>query len=121
MLLNARLVRRAVVWGIGAVAGAALLTAAPSALADPPPNCTAADLAGVTTGVSAAMSVYLFGHPDTNTFFTGLAGEPRDTVRAQVRDYLGANPQAQTDLQNIRQPVVDFRTRCGMGNPLANP
>ena len=58
MLLNTRLARRAVVGTIaaGAIAGATLLAAAPSALADPPPNCTAADLAGVAAGVSAATS-----------------------------------------------------------------
>ena len=41
MLLNTRLVHRAVVSTIAAAAGATLLAAAPSALADPPPNCTA--------------------------------------------------------------------------------
>ena len=89
MLLNARLARRAVVGviGTGAVAGA-ILVGAPSALADPPPNCTAADLAGVAAGVSAATSAYLFTHPDVNAFFTGLEGAPRDTVRTQVQNYL---------------------------------
>ena len=84
MLLTAR---RAVIGaiGAGAVAGAMVLAAAPSALADPPPNCTAADLAGVSSGVSAATSAYLFTHPDVNAFFTGLEGAPRDTVRAQVK------------------------------------
>ena len=43
------------------------------------PNCTAADLASVASGVSAATSAYLFTHPDVNDFFTGLEGEPRDT------------------------------------------
>ena len=44
MLLNARLARRAVVGaiGTGAVVGA-MFSAAPSALADPPPGCTAGD------------------------------------------------------------------------------
>ena len=37
--------------------------ASPAALADPP-NCTAADLAGVAAGVSAATSAYLFTHPE---------------------------------------------------------
>jgi heme-binding protein len=117
MLLNARLARRAVVGaiGAGAVAGATLLAAAPSALADPPPNCTAADLAGVAAGVSAATSAYLFTHPDVNNFFTGLEGAPRDTVRDQVKTYLDANPQAKADLMGIRQPLVDLKNRCGSG------
>ena len=115
MLLSAR---RAVVGaiGTGAVASALLFAAAPSALADPPPNCTAADLAGVAAGVSAATSSYLFTHPDVNNFFTGLEGAPRDTVRAQVKDYMNANPQTKDDLTGIRQPLMDIKNRCGDTN-----
>lgn len=100
MLLNTRLVRRAVVGtiGAGAVAGATLLAPAPSALADPPPNCTAGDPAGVAAGVSASTSTYLFTHPDVNDFFTGLQGIPRDTQRARVNEYLDGNPQAKAAL-----------------------
>lgn len=96
--------------GAGVVA-AALLAAAPPASAAP--NCTAADLAGVAAGVSAATSAYLFAHPDVNEFFTGLEGTPRDDLRAQIDQYANANPQVKTDLQNIRQPLVDIRARCG--------
>jgi hemophore-related protein len=115
MLLS---VRRAVVGviGSGAVASAMLLGVAPSALADPPPNCTAGDLAQVSSGVSAATSVYLFTHPDVNAFFTGLEGAPRDTVRQQVQDYLNANPQYKAELTGIRQPLVDLKNRCGDEN-----
>ena len=93
MLINARLVRRAVVGaiGTGAVAGALLVAAAPAALADPP-NCTAADLAGIVGGVSTATSAYLFTHPAVNAFFTGLTGAP----------------------EGIRQPLVDQKNRCGI-------
>ena len=108
-------VRRAVVGAIGAsaVTGAMLVAAAPSALADPPPNCTAGDLAQVAAGVSASTSVYLFTHPDVNAFFTGLEGAPRDTIRAQVKTYLDANPQTKAELTGIRQPLVDLKNRCG--------
>ncbi|MCV7225696.1 heme-binding protein [Mycolicibacterium komossense] len=109
-------VRRAVVGviGTGAVASAMLFAAAtPSALADAPPNCTAGDLAQVSAGVSASTSVYLFTHPDVNAFFTGLEGAPRDTVRAQVKQYLNANPQTKDELTAIRQPLVDLKNRCG--------
>jgi hemophore-related protein len=114
MLVNARLARRAVVGviGTGAVAGA-ILVGAPIALADPPPNCTAADLAGVAAGVSAATSAYLFTHPDVNAFFTGLEGAPRDTIRSEVKQYLDYNPSVKADLQGIRQPLVDLKNRCG--------
>ncbi|CRZ17031.1 heme-binding protein [Mycolicibacterium neworleansense] len=118
MLLSARNARRVVagVAGAGAVAGAMLFGAIPSALADPannPPNCTAADLAGVASGVSASTSAYLFTHPDVNNFFTSLEGLPREEVRTKVHDYLEANPQTKAELTGIRQPLVDLKNRCG--------
>lgn len=119
MLLSARTGRRAVAgaMGAGAIAGAMLFGALPSAMADDPalnpPNCTAADLAGVASGVSAATSAYLFTHPDVNFFFTGLEGLPRDEVRTQVADYMDTNPGVKADLTGIRQPLVDLKNRCG--------
>ncbi len=95
-----------------AVTGA-MLAAAPTALAEDPPNCTAADMAGVAAGVSAATSAYLFTHPDVNAFVTGLKGQPRDQIRSQVQDYLNANPQTKAEIQAIRQPLADLRARCG--------
>jgi heme-binding protein len=119
MLLNARLARRAVVCSFGAlgagVAAGAILTAAPLALAEPAPNCTAGDLAQVRAGVSAGTSAYLFTHPWVNDFFTSLQGRPRDQVRTQIQDYLAANPREQGEIQAIRQPLVDLRARCGIG------
>jgi hemophore-related protein len=113
MMLTSRHVRRVIggAIGAGAVAGSLLLGMAPSALAAP--NCTAADLAGTAAGVSAATSVYLFTRPDVNEFFTSLEGTPRDDLRAQVKQYLDANPQVQAELSGIRQPLVDLRNRCG--------
>ena len=106
--------------GAGAVAGALLIGMAPSAIAAPP-NCTAADLAGVAAGVSAATSAYLFTHPDVNDFFTGLEGTPRDTLRASVQEYLDANPWVRSDLAGIRQPLVDLKARCGESDDLDVP
>src|ERR1700758_3668447 len=121
MLLSARSAHRAVACGIGtgAIAGAMLFGVAATAAADPspPPNCTAADLANVSSGVSAATSSYLFTHPDVNTFFTGLKGQPKSAVSDDVQNYLNSNPQVQADLQGIRQPLVDFRDRCGAPGP----
>ncbi len=121
MLLSARIARRAVAGavGTGAIAGAMFIGAMPSAMAQPapppppPPNCTAADLAGVASGVSAATSAYLFAHPDVNWFFTNLEGVPRDQVQADVEAFLNQHPQTKADLHGIRQPLVDIRNRCG--------
>jgi heme-binding protein len=109
---TARLARRVVVSAIAA--GATLFALAAPALADPPPNCTAGDRAQVAAGVSAGMSAYLFTHPDVNVFFTGLKGQPIDQIRPMVQDYLDANPQTKDELQAIRQPLRDFRDRCGI-------
>lgn len=95
------------------VAAAGVASAGPAS-ADPPPNCTTADMTAVMSGVSAAMSSYLFTHPDVNVFFSGLQGLPKDQVRDQTQSYLDANPQIRADLDNIRQPSTDFRTRCNI-------
>ncbi|MGV0046744.1 heme-binding protein [Mycobacterium colombiense] len=107
----------------GAVGVAMLFATAGSAAADWPmddpepapssqPNCTAADLAQVSSGVAAATSAYLFTHPDVNAYFTSLKGQPRDDMRAQLKQYMDANPQTHTDLEGIRQPLTDFQNRC---------
>ena len=108
----------------GLVSGAMLFGATgldyPRAGADPEPapvgpNCTAADMAQVATGVAAATSVYLFSHPDVNDFFTSLKGTPRSEMRAKLQQYMDANPQVHADLEGIRQPITDFRSRCQVG------
>ena len=84
-----------------------------SAAADPPPGCTAADLANVAAGVSSATADYLSAHPDVNAFFTSLKGRNRTDVRRDdVRNHLSANPQVKSDVDVIRQPLIDLRARC---------
>jgi hemophore-related protein len=102
----------------GAGIGAALFASLPVAHADQdpaanPPNCSAADLEGVRSGVSASTSAYLFTHPDVNYFFTSLEALPRDKVTAKVKDYMANHPDVKADLTGIRQPLVDIRDRCG--------
>jgi len=118
MLLSARTARRAVAGavGTGALAGAMLFGALPSAMAEEPANCTAADLAFTAAGVSKATSDYLFSHPDVNFFFTSLEGKNRDEVRTEVDKYMSANPITRGELTGIRQPLVDIKNRCGDTN-----
>ena len=118
MLLSARTARRAVAGavGTGALAGAMLFGALPSAIAEEPPNCTAADLAFTAAGVSKATSDYLFSRPDVNYFFTSLEGKTRDEVRTEVDNYMSANPITRGELTGIRQPLVDIKNRCGDTN-----
>lgn len=115
MLFSGTITRRAVAGAIGSgTVAVAMLFGAPAALAQPapPPNCTAADLAGVTGGVAMATSAYLFTHPEVNNFFTSLKGERTDEMRANVAAFMNANPQVHAELQNIRQPLLDLRVRC---------
>lgn len=113
MVLTPRLQRGLIAGtlGLGAVVGG--LLCAPVSPADPQPNCTAADRAGIAAGVQAATSAYLFTHPDVNAFMTDLTGTPVDQVRPEVKAYLDANPQVKSDIEGIRQPLVDMRNRCG--------
>src|SRR5262245_58155452 len=117
MFLAAPISRRVLVGALGAVAltGTLFCATAGTAVADPPPrppNCTAADVAGVSAGVAAAVSAYLFTHPEVNGFFTDLQGQPRDAMRDDVQNYVNTNPQVQADLEGLRQPLTDIRQRC---------
>jgi hemophore-related protein len=101
--------------GAGLVASALMMgssATAATAVADPP-NCTAADLAGVMSGVSAGTSAYLFTHPDVNAFFTSLKGLTKDQTVAKVKAYMAQNPQTHDELVGIRQPLQDLKNRCG--------
>jgi heme-binding protein len=100
-----------------AVAGSLLVGTAATAAADDPPNCTAADLADVMSGVSAGTSSYLFSHPDVNIFFTGLKGKSRDEILSAVQGYMDANPLIRDELRTVRQPAADFRDRCNAPLP----
>ncbi|OAN37976.1 heme-binding protein [Mycolicibacterium iranicum] len=100
-----------------ALAGAALFCSSAIAASQPPPpaqNCSLADQAGILSGVSASLSAYMFTHPDANWFFTSLRGLPPEERRAKVDSYLDMNPHTAAELQGIRQPMTDFRARCGL-------
>lgn len=128
MLLSGRTLRRAVAGtiGTGAMAGAMLFGGVslafaqptpeppPPAPAAPPPGCTAADLAQASGTVGTAMGDYLFSHPDVNNFFTSLRGLPNEEIRGDVQNYMSANPQVESEINGIRQPLTDLRSRCEM-------
>ena len=97
----------------GMIAGSMLVGTAATAEADPP-NCTAADLAGVMSGVNAGTAGYLFTHPDVNAFFKGKS---RDEMRTEIEAYAQANPQVRDELSAVRQPATDFRDRCNAPVP----
>jgi hemophore-related protein len=98
---------------IGATVCAGWITSVAPAAADIPPNCTGGDYAGVTAGVAAAMSSYLFTHPEVNDAITGFEQLPRDRSAVALVDYQQAHPQVRAEMAGIRQPIVDFEVRCG--------
>jgi hemophore-related protein len=126
MMLSKRAMRSALMGAIGtsAMAGAMLFGGASLAFADPTPEppppapaapapgCTAADLAQASGTVGTAMAGYLFSHPDVNNFFTGLRGQPNEEIRGDVKNYMDANPQVQSEINGIRQPLTDLSDRC---------
>lgn len=131
MLPSGHKVRRALmgVIGSGVMAGAVLLsggvavaepTPEPSPVpAPPPPGCTAGDLAVASGTVGTAMGNYLFTHPQVNDFFTSLRGMPNEDVRGTVQTYMDANPQVESEITAIRQPLTDLRARCdGVAPPM---
>ena len=115
MSMSGRTLRSAV---LGVIAGGAMLIGGtPLATADPeppvpPPNCTAGDLAVASGTVGTAMGVYLFSHPDVNDFFTGLKGQPNSEIHDRVKAYMDAHPQVEAEINGIRQPLTDLRSRC---------
>jgi hemophore-related protein len=102
--------------GAGVIAGATLVGTAATAAADPP-NCTAADLANVMSGVNAGTASYLFTHPQVNDFFTSLKGKNRDEMQSAIQTYMDTNPQIRDELRGVRQPAADFRDRCNAPLP----
>lgn len=100
--------------GLGVIGVATGLLTAATALADPPPGCTAADMANAATGVAASTSGYLYAHPDVNEFYTGLRNRPDDEIPEAVRSFFADHPQAHDDLLRLRQPLTDLRARCGL-------
>src|SRR6476660_4063549 len=115
MMLSGFSTRRAVAGliGSGAVAGAMLFGGAALAFAEPPPapppppapGCTAADLAEASGIFGTAMAQYMFSHPDVNNFFTSLRGLPNEELRGRVQAYMDANPQVETDITGMPQPL----------------
>lgn len=89
-----------------------LLASQSIAAAEPAPDCTAANLARISAGVSNATANYLDANPAVNAFFTGLKGQGPELLASNVENYLNSNPQIRDDLQAIRQPLAGFETRC---------
>ena len=112
MSIALRAARRVAITIIGT--GTVLLGSAGTAVADTQPGCTVADMTAVETGVAAAMTTYLWTHPDVNDFFTSVQGMPQDQAFAAIKDYLSANRDIKAQMDAIQAPGDDLRARCGI-------
>ena len=124
MLVSGRTLRRSITAMVGGglllFGGASVASAEPNP-APPPPTCTAGDLAVASGTVGTAMGEYLFSHPDVNDFFTGLRGLPNAQIHDRVQTYMDAHPQTESDINGIRQPLTDLRSRCNLdASPLGS-
>jgi hemophore-related protein len=124
MLVSGHSLRGAIVGVIGAGAmlfGLPSIAAAEPGPAVPPPNCTAGDLAVASGTVGTAMGDYLFSHPDVNDFFSSLRGQPNEEIHDRVQTYMDAHPQVESEINGIRQPLTDLRSRCDLAaSPLGS-
>jgi hemophore-related protein len=101
-----------IIVGVGVVA-AALGIAAPAQAK--PGDCTVSEEARLDAVASTKRAEYLERHPDVNTGISdALKNTPGDgeAKHDAVQAYLNGNPAAKADLDAIRQPVQDFKTRC---------
>ena len=52
-----------------------------------------------------------------NDFFTSLRGQPNDEIHDRVQTYMDAHPQVESEINGIRQPLTDLRSRCDLAAP----
>ena len=95
----------------GGIASAAIVMPTANAAPD---ACTASGIASTVSSVSASTSSYLASHPETNQELTDIAKQPAEVAEESYRAYFADNPQVETDLKAIQQPVVDLANQCGL-------
>jgi heme-binding protein len=91
---------------------------APVANAEPQPantdNCTVSGIANTSSTVSASTSTYLASKPEANEALSEIATKPQVEAQAAYQLYFAENPQIESELQAINQPVVDLANQCGI-------
>jgi hemophore-related protein len=119
MKLSAKTVRRGLygmfAGGLLAFGSAAIIT--PVANAQPATDtgtCSASGIATTSSTVSASTSTYLASHPETNDALTRIVTQSQAEPTEALRAYFAQNPQVETDLRAINQPVLDLSNQCGI-------
>lgn len=92
---------------------AAATVAAPMAGAQPA-GCSASDLSGTVSSVTAAARSYLDGHPGANQAVTASMSQPRPAAEANLRGYFTANPAEYYELRGILAPIGDAQRNCNV-------
>lgn len=110
--------RNVVLAAFGTLACAALsvplASADPEAEPAPAGNCNASTLAKTVSSVTASLSDYFAAHPDANQALIDITRQPSYVAVGQFDGYFKDHPQEADELRAIQQPLVDYKTRCGM-------
>lgn len=102
--------------GLLAFGSAAII--APVANAEPDTadtnTCSVSAIANTSSTVSASTSTYLASNPEANEALSEIATQPQEQATEAFRTYFAQNPEVETQLQTINQPVVDLASQCGI-------
>jgi hemophore-related protein len=88
-------------------------------------SCSVSSIATTSSAVSASTSTYLASNPAANDALTDIVTQqstqqpaPMTATPASSTDafraYFDQNPQVESELKTINQPVVDLSTKCGV-------
>lgn len=99
--------------GVAAMMG---LAAAGAANAQPPPDpCSPAAVMRAHAAAMTQMADYLDSRPDVQQVFVDARGQATPQARHDVIEaYIDTHPDVAATVRNIRQPVQDLSTRCGL-------
>ncbi|ODQ92669.1 heme-binding protein [Mycolicibacterium holsaticum] len=120
MNLSATTVRRGLygmfAGGLLAFGSAAIVT--PVANAQPAPtqdsSCSVSAIATTSSTVAASTSTYLASNPEANEALTKIATQPQEQATEGFRTYFAQNPQVESELKTINQPVTEISNECGV-------
>ncbi|GAT11395.1 hemophore-related protein [Mycolicibacterium novocastrense] len=122
MNLSATTVRRGLygMFAGGLLAFGSAAIVAPVANAQPAPaptqdnTCSVSAIANTSSTVSASTSTYLASNPEANEALTEIATKPQDQATQDFRAYFAQNPQVESELKAINQPVTEISSQCGV-------
>ncbi|KUI41317.1 hypothetical protein AU197_01935 [Mycobacterium sp. IS-1590] len=122
MNLTATTVRRGLygMFAGGLLAFGSAAIVAPVANAQPAPvptqdnTCSVSAIANTSSTVSASTSTYLASNPEANEALTEIATKPQDQAKQDFRAYFAQNPQVESELKAINQPVTEISSQCGV-------